>query len=255
MGMMQGLSEQTAKDHVSALMAWWSLAGVETSVDEVSTDWTAHPNRRSASSMSTIGSATPYAPALPTTPNQFPDSLESFHLWLENAVGIPETDWTGPRILPSGPRAPRLMVILDMPDTPEGSATGSYLSGDADTLLNGMLRAIGLDRDAVYVAALAIRRPPGGIFPAEARGALMTRMQHHIALVSPAAALLLGDGTSRFLASADGVVTSGNLGVINHAGGTIAGVSTFHPRLMLSQPSAKMESWRALQKLAGVWTA
>lgn len=239
---MRAHSETSMQDHVDGLMAWWALGGVDASVTESSVNWLQPVSARHVPPVHASAAI-----------SALPDSLDAFHEWLGKSADLPEAQWSGQRILPSGPAAPRLMVILDMPDAAESEGAPGYLGGGADTLLTAMLAAIGLKRDETYVGALAIKRPAGGIVAPEIRSVLASRMRHHIALVAPTALLLLGDGTSRAMMTTDAPFASGILHAINHEGGTVPSIATFHPRLMLSQPSAKAECWRALQALSGVW--
>lgn len=243
------MASHNFEQHAAALVDWWRLAGVETSVLEEPADWFATRSKPVAPAQDQANLI-----AMPArAKSAFPKTLSAFHLWLEQSPEIAEANWVGPRILPAGPQAPRLMVVLDMPDADDRTAQPGYLSGDAGRLLEGMLRAIGHRSDDVYLCALAVKRPPGGILPPESRTALAARMRHHIGLVAPKSLLLLGDGTSRALLPTDTPSPSGFLHIINHTGGKLPGVATFHPRLMLNQPSAKAECWRALQQLTGVW--
>jgi uracil-DNA glycosylase len=239
---MRTNSETPMLDHVDALMAWWTLGGVDAGVSEAPVNWLAPAAPQNARQPATAAAA-----------SLLPDSLDAFHAWLEHSADLPEASWNGPRILPAGPAAPRLMVVLDMPDAAGSEGMSRYLDGDADRLLIAMLAAIGLKREEAYICALAVRRPAGGIIAPEIRSGLAARMRHHIALVAPTALLLLGDETNRAMMAADTSFAGGILHAINHAGGTVPSIATFHPRLMLTQPSAKAECWKALQLVNGVW--
>lgn len=246
---------------VEALLAWWAMAGVDACVDEHPSDWLGQED-----TFRSIGNASP-AGAIPS-PNVrpakglrgrasahsqtqgWPSSLPDFEIWLETGKSMTEHVWPGPTVLPSGPAGAPLMVVLDMPEAVDGTLVrGGYLSGDADRLLDGMIRAMGFSRDAIHIAALSTRRPPGGILPDEAGHQLAARMKHHIALVAPSAVLVLGDGTSRFLGTTSDDASNPILRNINHDSGTVGAIATFHPRFMLRQPAAKGECWRALQVL------
>lgn len=219
---------------VEALLAWWSLAGVDAAIAEESVNWLRPaPVARPTPVASTIA-----VPAMPPT-------LEAFEAWLAEAADLPEAKWPGRRVAPDGAANPRLMVILDMPD----GKGETLLEGDAAHLLKGILRAMGLVPEQVYHASLALSRPAGGLLDDEARRALADRMAHHIALVAPRALLLLGDQTSRALLGADAPAGGGFLPAINHKGGTVPGVATFHPALMLHQPAAKAACWRTLLEM------
>ena len=112
-----------------------------------------------------------------------------------------------------------------------------------------MLRAIGLGRADVYITPLFFARPPGGMVEAGDLAIAAARMRTHVHLARPRRLLLLGDRTNRALLDADGGTAADSLQDFNHDGGTIPAVATFHPRLLLTQPAAKAQCWRALQSL------
>jgi uracil-DNA glycosylase len=239
------------QDHIEGCLSWWSLAGVDTCVADSPKDW-----RISEQKFPSLQTSTLSSPAAHTTMgpmNAFPNGLEEFHLWLAECSKLLESSWSGATILPRGPANPALMVILDMPDSTAPSPPGGYLRDDSALLLRSMLMCLGQDQDSVYFAALSTKRPPGGILSPEASAALATRMMHHISLVKPTSVLVLGDGTNRYLKTTDAAQTAGFLRNINHEGLTVPAIATYHPRLMLNQPSAKAECWRAMQQLIRIW--
>jgi DNA polymerase len=76
------------------------------------------------------------------------------------------------------------------------------------------------------------------------------RMRTQIELARPQQLLLLGDRTARAFLPAAASGGLDHLPFFNHDGGTVPTLATFHPRLLLGQPAAKAECWRALQRLA-----
>lgn len=249
---MREIYQEKARAHIDALMAYWTLAGLDGVVGEQPVNWLRPASSSGSSHISASANVgTSVASHLPSTPVEaFPDTLDAFHAWLADSTTLPESRWIGRRVLPTGPQAAPLMVILDVPDESDGTDNG-ILRAEADRLLTAILRAIGVDRNDAYVASLAVIRPVGGILDAEMLMRLSKRMRHHISLARPGAVLLLGDGTSRALDPTGTPSGSRYIPHINHDSGTIRGVATFHPRLMLNQPSAKAECWRALQQMIG----
>lgn len=242
---MRGMAGIGTAQAVDALMSWWALAGVDTAVDEAPVNWLRpKPSPRRAAASSPASPPEPIRPALP-------DTLESFHAWLAAAADLPEAAWNDRRVLPVGPAAPRLMIVTDLPEMDDMHA-GALFAGDQGRLLDAMLRAMGFARDAVHIASLAVTRPPGGLVEERTEAALADRMRHHIRLVAPASVLLLGERTGRALQATDVAARPAGLSSLNHAGGTVPAIATFHPRLLLRQPHAKAECWRALQLLVQV---
>jgi uracil-DNA glycosylase family 4 len=217
-------------------MSWWALAGVDAAVGEAPVSW-----------LRPRVAPTPASEFRPREP-VVPDDLGPFGQWLSNAPDLPEAGWSDRRILPVGNAKPALMVICDVPD-PDDDAAGQLLSGDIGKLFDAMLRSIGFDRSEIYLCSLALSRPPGGLIDEGVETVLGERMRRHIRLVAPKRALLLGDRTSRALLSANAGAPGSRLSALNHEGGTVDAVATFHPRLLMREPAAKAGCWRALQHL------
>ena len=225
-----------------ALINWWALAGVDSAVAEAPVNW-----------LRPAPIAAPPPPAAPVArPTEgYPGTLDAFHAWLRDAPSLPDAAWVGPRVLPRGSHGAALMVVCDVPDQ-QDLAAQALLSGEAGELFDAMMAAIGQTRESLYIASLAVTRPAGGILDDVAAATLAGRMRHHVGLVAPRRLLLLGDKSAKaLLPSADSGRRS-HLRSFNHDGGTVPAIATFHPRLLLRQPAAKAESWRALQHLIEV---
>lgn len=241
---MRGLLQDNAALAADAYMAWWAHAGVEGATGETPVNWL-----RPAPSAAPQNPPSPQAVAAQT---QKPRTLESFQHWLATDPAQPERRWPGAPILPTGPAGAAVMVVTDLPDPADMNA-GTLLSDRAGQLFDAMLGAIGLGRDAVYLASLFTARPPGGMVEAADLETAADRMRSHVALAAPRRLLLLGDRTIRALLPTNGAPDAATTGVglpgFNHEGGIVPAVATFHPRLLLTQPTAKAECWRALQSL------
>jgi DNA polymerase len=214
---------------------WWALAGVDAAVGEEPANWLQPRAVLTA----------PLAAPAAAVETARPETLAAFHDWLAEDQNVPEAGWGSVRCLPQGAEGAKLMVVSDMPD-PEDSAEGALFVGAAGHLLDGMLRAIGLERSSIYLASLAICRPPGGQIEVTTQVTLAERMRRQVALVRPGKLLLLGERTCRALLE-EGI--SQRLRSFNHGGGTVSVVGTHHPRLLLRQPILKADCWRALQLL------
>lgn len=231
---MRGLLQENAAEAADAYLAWWNLAGADGAIGETPVNWL----RPAPAPV-----ATPAA-AIESPPRQRPQTLETFLSWLAEDADQPERRWPGSPILPAGPAHAPLMVVTDMPD-PADIGAGQLLADKAGQLFDAMLRAIDLDRADIHLASLFLSRPPGGMVEASDLMAAAARMRTHVMLAAPQRLLLLGDRTIRALMPQD----EHRLPIFNHDGGTVAAFATFHPRLLLSQPAAKAESWRILQSL------
>lgn len=236
---MRGSGQDNVALVADAYLAWWQLAGVESAVAEAPTNWLrpANPN-------------TPAPVASPTgTPEAaIPSDLASFVAWLAQDPSHIERRWPSRPIYPSVQVDAPLMIVTDMPD-PADSDAGILLSERAGLLFDAMLRAIGLDRSGTHIASLFFARPPGGMVEAADLERAAERMRAHVAAARPRRLLLLGDRTARALLPTSGNEANNSLRDFNHRGGTVPAIATFHPRLLLGQPTAKAECWRALQCL------
>lgn len=241
---MRGSVQKQSSAMADALLAWWSLAGVDNAVGEAPVDWlrSAHSVRNGVNAPSD----TVLQPIV--VQEQTPATLTAFHAWLADSPSQPERRWMGQAILPRGAPGARIMVISDMPDASD-MAAGSLFSDRSGPLFDAMLRAVGLCREDIYLTALALARPPGGVIDTADLLCLGQRIRAHVALVAPARLLLLGDRTSRAFQTADAESGGEGLRNINHEGSIVPVVATFHPRLLLAQPAAKAECWRAMQSL------
>lgn len=240
---MRGLMQDNVALAADAYLAWWQLAGVDSAVTEAPVDWL-----RPAPAVVSGASAHAVQASAPALVPARPKDLPAFHLWLESDSAHPERRWPARAIYPSGMADAPLMIITDMPDPADVDA-GALLADRAGALFDAMLRAIGLDRAQVYVASLFFARPPGGMVEASDLISAADRMRTHVHLARPRRLLLLGDRTIRALMPTDGAAPANSLRDFNHEGGIVPAVATFHPRLLLGQPAAKAECWRALQSL------
>ena len=216
----------------SSALAWWQGAGVDTLVDEHPRDWLA-----------------PRAPVEHATPARVADALPAtLEAWLgwRHGTAAPEAAWAGGWIPASGPLDAAVMVLVDCPDRDDGD---TLLSGAPARLFDRMLAAIGLTREAVHLAALCAKRPTAGRLPTEAGERLSELALHHVGLVAPKRLLVLGNAASRAILATDVAPARGCLHSVNHFGGTVGVVASFHPRFLLEKPAAKSGAWADLQRL------
>lgn len=220
---------------LASALDWWRDAGVDMLVEDVARDWFAAPPPPSA-----IPAADPAPAALPAT-------LEAFAAW-RIGPDAPDAGWTGAAVAASGPADAALMVLLDCPDREDGDA-GALLAGVQGRLFDRMLAAIGIDRDAVHLAAVCARRPIAGRMPREIEARLGEIARHHVQLAGPKRLLLLGDATSRAILGMERGAARGRQHRFKHKDGTTRVVASLHPRLLIERPAMKAESWRDLRLL------
>ncbi|MDB5683221.1 MAG: uracil-DNA glycosylase superfamily protein [Sphingomonas bacterium] len=226
---------------VLSALGWWQEAGIDMLVDDAPRDW-----------LRPIAPAAPAPAAIPDpTPDPLPATIAALHARLA-APGL-VANAVSPRIPPSGDLASGLMLLTDMPESRDAAA-GELLTGDAGRLLDRMLAAIGRDRAAVYLAAIAPARPAGGRIAAEAIGELDRLALQHVILAQPKLLLLLGDAPARAILGLSLAEARGRIHDLNQRGATVRVVATFPPRHLLREQGAKAKAWDDLRMLLGEMT-
>jgi DNA polymerase len=230
-------------DEFASALDWWVEAGVDALVDDAPRDWLAPKPKPQAiipAAASVAVAATAPAASL------LPADLAGFQAWLADPANLPAL---GPTRLPlQGDPAAGLMILTDMPDVAD-MAAGALLSGDVGKLFDRMLAAIGLDRGRTYIASLLPARPPGGRIDRALAQELVEIARHHLALAAPRIVLLIGDKAVQAMTGLDMAAARHGKQVLNHSGGTVAAIATFHPRFLIQHGACKADSWRDLRML------
>ncbi len=134
-----------------------------------------------------------------------------------------------------------LMLVGEGPGATEDQ-TGRPFVGRAGELLSGILKAIGLTRDDVFIANVVKCRPPNNRKPLqEETAACLPFLSRQIALVQPKVLLALGGTAAETLLQ---VKTSlGKLRGAVHSFNGIPLVVTYHPAALLRNPNWKKPTW------------
>jgi uracil-DNA glycosylase len=146
-----------------------------------------------------------------------------------------------------GNRTADWLIIGEAPGADE-DRLGEPFVGRAGQLLNAMLRAIGLSREAVYIANILKCRPPGNRDPKpEEATCCEAFLLNQLALIQPRIILSLGRISAQHLLRTDQTV--GSLRGLVHRFGEqgIPLVVTYHPAYLLRRPEQKAKSWADLQ--------
>ena len=144
-------------------------------------------------------------------------------------VGNPAADW---------------LIVGEAPGAEE-DRRGEPFVGRAGKLLDEMLRAIGLDRQTVFIANILKCRPPNNRDPAAAEAAACrSYLDRQIELIQPRIILAVGRIAAQQLLGRDEAV--GKLRGTVHRLDEIPVVVTYHPAYLLRSPSQKAKSWRDL---------
>lgn len=136
------------------------------------------------------------------------------------------------------------MIIGEAPGAEEDRC-GEPFVGRAGQLLDEMLRAIGLSRDAVFIANVLKCRPPHNRDPKPEEAAeCRAYLERQIELVQPKVILAVGKIAAQNLLRSDATV--GRMRSQSHKLNGIPLVVTYHPAYLLRSPSHKSDAWSDL---------
>jgi uracil-DNA glycosylase len=147
-----------------------------------------------------------------------------------------------------GDRQARLMVIGEAPGAGE-DLQGEPFVGRAGQLLTAILRAVGLQREHVYIANILKCRPPGNRDPhIDEIGPCRPYLSRQIALVRPRVIVAVGRIAAQYLLSSEQPV--GRLRGTEHRFGEngIPLVVSYHPAYLLRTPEQKGAAWQDWQR-------
>lgn len=218
-------------------LTWWHDAGVDTIVGESPRNWLAP-----APAPAPVEAA-PAAPAAP-----IPETLAEFRAWLLESPDLPFAAPGAPRLGPVGDPGAGPMILVDMPSVGD-IAAGHLLSGEAGALFDRMMKAIGLNRETIYLAPLSPVRSPSGAIDSRNGAVLADIARRHIALVKPKAVLLFGDNCAKALLGAGIPATRARWHALETPAGPVRTVATIRPEKLLQQPGMKTLAWDDLQML------
>lgn len=150
-----------------------------------------------------------------------------------------------------GDRAARWMVIGEAPGEQE-DLQGEPFVGRAGLLLNEMLRAVGLQREQVYIANILKCRPPKNRDPqADEAAACEGYLKRQLALVRPDIILAVGRIAAQNLLKT--ATPIGKLRGVVHDYLGIPLVVTYHPAYLLRSPLEKRRAWDDLKRARAVY--
>jgi DNA polymerase len=140
-----------------------------------------------------------------------------------------------------------LMIIGEAPGADE-DAQGEPFVGRAGKLLDLMLKAMGLQRDEVYITNILKSRPPNNRDPrVDEVEACWPYLERQIELVQPEIICTLGRPASNTLLDTNRAM--GDLRGTWHSFRSIPLMPTYHPAYLLRSPSQKRKTWQDLKKI------
>ena len=258
------MDQPANRDFAAALagaLDWWRDAGVDCDFLDEPQDWLAaneslgasagesaqRPGERAAGKNARpAGPAAPPPPAERIDPAALPTELAAFTRWWLDAPLI-EDGRTGGRLAARGPAGAALMVLVEEPEAEDRDA---LLSGPQGRLLDSMLAAFGIGREAVYLASALPRHTPGADWGALAERGLGQILARHVALAAPERLLVLG-GNILPLIGHELPQRAAALREFNQEGRSIPMLASWGLPALLAQPRARPALWKAWLE----WTA
>lgn len=139
-----------------------------------------------------------------------------------------------------------LMLIGEAPGFYEDQQ-GEPFVGRAGQLLNAMLQAIHLDREAVYIANILKCRPPNNRDPQPSEITACTHfLNEQIAHIKPKVILALGRIAAHYLLHSKSSLETLRLKLHRYAACDIPLIVTYHPAYLLRNPIDKKKAYRDL---------
>ncbi len=154
-------------------------------------------------------------------------------------VGNPNAEW---------------LVIGEAPGAEE-DARGEPFVGRAGGLLNSMLKAIGLEREQVFIANILKCRPPGNRDPKPEEAAhCRPYLERQIALIRPKIILAVGRIAAQNLLATETPIGKLRGRVHRFGAARTPLVVTYHPAYLLRSPGEKRKAWDDLKFAVDVLT-
>lgn len=142
------------------------------------------------------------------------------------------------------PRA-ELMFIGEAPGADEDEQ-GEPFVGRAGQLLNNMIKAMGLQREDVYIANIIKCRPPGNRTPERDECETCSPfLMRQIEVIGPKVLVALGAVAAKTLLAVNATMSELRGRWFDFRGTKLA--VTYHPAFLLRDPRQKKEAWKDLQ--------
>jgi len=173
-------------------------------------------------------------------------SLDELRALLENFRGCALHATATRLVFADGNPEGRVMFVGEAPGYEE-DMTGKPFVGRSGKLLDLMLAAIGLDRNAVYIANVVPWRPPGNRTPTPQETAIcLPFIRRQIELADPDILVCMGQpSTQTLLGTREGITrTRGRWFTFATGSRDIRALATLHPAYLLRQPLQKRFAWR-----------
>ena len=188
---------------LAAAQAWWREAGVDLAFADDATDWLAasRPSALAERAETPANLDEPTRPAPPPPPRiggdraRWPTALTDFPGWWLTEPSLDPAP-AAQRVMPAGPHAAPLMVLVAMPEAEDAAA---LLAGRQGRLLDAILAAFGFAREEIYLASVLPRPMAAPDWAALGAAGLGEVLAHHVALAAPQRLIVFGRDVSSLL--------------------------------------------------------
>ena len=179
------------------------------------------------------------------------DLLEKLKIKIQNIDNCELKSQAKKLVFSDGNPNSELMIVGEGPGEKEDQM-GKPFVGDAEILLNKMLKAIDIEREKIYITNVVNFRPPNNRKPEPAE---ITRysefLKTHISIINPKILVLMGSTAMESLFGSK-IKISKERGIwkeliVNNKKYLV--MITFHPAYLLRQPDQKKYSWADLKEI------
>ena len=173
--------------------------------------------------------------------SQPPATLESLRFQYRDCMACPLGASRNRLVFGSGASKPRLMFIGEGPGADEDQQ-GIPFVGRAGGLLTGLIKAVGLTREDVYITNVVKCRPPGNRNPQPDEAASCAPiLERQIELLDPALIVTLGNVPLKYFNPGAAGITRERGRVFQYRNWPV--LPTFHPSYLLRSPSKIRDCW------------
>jgi hypothetical protein len=239
-GLNPGGANHGFADQIAAALDWWRDAGVDSDFADIPQSWIEQELAERLEEPSAVAAAKPSQQAPPEIDRSiWPHDFESFADWWLAEPALDDRQVVG-RVAPRGVHSAQLMVLVAEPERDDST---QLLSGPQGRLLSGMLVAMGLAPEVVYVASVLPRHTPHADWTAAAARGLGELARHHVALAAPQRLIVFG-GNILPLLGHDPANLSAGAGQFAHGDFALPMLAARDLAVLLERPRWKVGFWQ-----------
>ena len=138
------------------------------------------------------------------------------------------------------------MIVTEVPGLDEDEK-GEAVAGSPGQLLDAMLRAVGLQREQVFVTNIIKCRPQNRAPRSDEIQQCQGFLQRQVALVQPRVILAMGTVAAQTLLDSDAAIGQLRGQKYTYGEDEIPVVASYHPAYLLRSPKEKRHAWQDLQ--------